>query len=362
VSSAAACIEHAQELIRRGDSEERLLPVAGATKPALSRATDGVTAVDVSQLRGILEYDPAELTITARASTTVAEVAEVLAEHGQYLPFDPPLADLGATLGGAVAAATSGPNAFRHGGIRDFVIGVRLIDGTGCVVSGGGKVVKNAAGFDLPKVMVGSRGRLGIMTQLSFKVFPRPRATLTHRYDLGGVDAALHAIAHLCRGPVALDAVDVEPDGTLAIRLGGDPEILVARSERLERQVGAVVEVLAGEDDRAYWAAAGAFNWVPEGHTIIRSPVSPSLVSGLSGVLSEAGALVRYSLAANVAWIAGPAGHAIDELSALLLALGLSGAALTGAPIPGPLGVSSGGAFGERIRMAFDPFHRFVEY
>jgi glycolate oxidase FAD binding subunit len=361
VSSAAACIEHAQELIRRRDSEERLLPVGGGTKPGLSRVTAGVTSVDVSDLRGILEYDPAELTITARAATPVAEVAEVLAEHGQYLPFDPPLADSGATLGGTVAAATSGPNAFRHGGVRDFVIGVRLIDGTGRLVSGGGKVVKNAAGFDLPKVMVGSRGRLGIITQLSFKVFPRPRATITHRYDLGSLDAALATIAHLCRGPVALDAVDLEAGGLLVVRLGGDPDILAARSERLERQVGTVAEVLAGEDDRAYWAATAAFCWVPEGHAIVRTAVSASLVRGLTSVLSAADALVRYSLAANVAWIAWPAISPVDELAASLLALGLSGVALTGSPLPGLLGASPGGDFGDRIRFAFDPFHRFLE-
>jgi glycolate oxidase FAD binding subunit len=241
------------------------------------------------------------------------------------------------------------------------VIGVRLIDGTGRLVSGGGKVVKNAAGFDLPKVMVGSRGRLGIITQLSFKVFPRPRATITHRYELGGIDAALAATGHLCRGPVTLDAVDVESDGTLAIRLGGDADVLVARSERLERQVG-VAEVLAGELDRLYWAEAAAFSWVPKGHTIVRAPLSPSLVRGLSDVLSAAGAPARYSLAGNVAWIAWPADHAIDELAASLAALGLSGAALTGPPVSGVFGAhSGGGAFGERIRLAFDPFHRFMD-
>jgi glycolate oxidase FAD binding subunit len=361
VSAATTCIEQAQEIIRRRESAERILPVAGATKPGLSQAPDGVLALDISELKGILEYDPAELTITARAATPVAEVAEVLAEHGQYLPFDPPLADAGATLGGAVAAATSGPNAFRHGGVRDFVIGVRLIDGTGRLVSGGGKVVKNAAGFDLPKLMVGSRGQLGVMTQLSFKVFPRPRATITQRYDLGGIDPVLTTIGRVCRGPMKLDAIDVEPDGVIALRLGGDPEILGARSSRLEGLVGADADLLEGEEERAYWASVASFSWVPDPHAIVRVPISPDRVRDLSALLDAAGARVRYSLAANVAWVAWPAGHATEELGAALTGLALSGAVLTSSPAACSLGAVSGGAFAERVRSAFDPFHRFWE-
>ena len=85
----------------------------------------------------------------------MSEIAQTLAEHDQYLPFDPPLAGAGATIGGVIASGVSGAGALRHGGIRDFVIGVRLVDGTGRVVGGGGRVVKNAAGFDFPKLMVG---------------------------------------------------------------------------------------------------------------------------------------------------------------------------------------------------------------
>jgi glycolate oxidase FAD binding subunit len=360
VSTTAACIEHAQELIRRRDGADRVLPVAGATKPALSRAGDGVMAVDVSELRGIVEYDPGELTVTARAATPVAEVADVLAEHGQYLPFDPPLVEAGATLGGVVAAATSGPNAFRHGGVRDFVIGVRLIDGTARLVSGGGKVVKNAAGFDLPKLMVGSRGRLGVITQLSFKVFPRPSATVTHRYGLG-LDGALETIARLCRGPITLDAVDIEPGGHLVIRLGGDVDLLGARSARLEAEVGAAAEVLGGSVDRDYWTDVAGFSWVPGGQAVVRAPVPAHLVPRVDAVLEAAGALVRYSLAGNVAWIAWPPARPTEVLAAALAGLGLTGVALTGPPLPGPIGAQPGGAFGERVRSAFDPFDRFAQ-
>lgn len=357
--TVATFIEEVQELIRRGNSGTRLLPVAGATKPALSQGGEGVVAVDMSELRGIVEYDPAELTVTARAATPVVDVADALAEHGQYLPFDPPLIEAGATLGGAVAAATSGPNAFRHGGVRDFVIGVRLIDGTGRLVAGGGKVVKNAAGFDLPKLMVGSRGRLGVITQLSFKIFPRPRATVTHRYRLG-LDGALETIARVCRGPITLDAVDIEPGGHLVVRLGGDADVLGSRSARLEAEVGAAAEVLEGSVDRAYWTGVAEFSWVPEGQAVVRAPLQANLVPGVNAVLKTAGALVRYSLAGNVAWIAWPPARPTEALAAALAGLALTGVALTGPPLPGPIGAPRGGAFAERIRCAFDPFDRFA--
>ena len=273
----------------------------------------------------------------------------------------PPLAQAGATLGGSVAAATSGANAFRHGGVRDFVIGVRLIDGTGRLVAGGGKVVKNAAGFDLPKLMVGSRGRLGVITQLSFKVFPSPAATVTHRYELGGLDAALATIAQLCRGPIMLDAVDVDLEDALVVRLGGDADVLTARSRRLQAEVGGVAEVLADGDDHAYWADVASFAWVPDRCAVIRVPVPAALAPRLRAALSSAAAPVRLSLAANLAWVAWPSARPIDELSATLRGLRLTGVALTGEPLPGLLGAVPGGEFARRVRSALDPFDRFVE-
>ncbi len=133
-----------------------VLPRGANTKPALSRTNADVTPLDLTAVRGVSAYDPGEFTITALAGTTLQEIAETLNEHGQWLPFDPPLADAGATIGGTVAAGLSGPGRLRFGGVRDFLVGVRFIDGEGKLVRGGGTVVKNAAGFDLPKLMIGS--------------------------------------------------------------------------------------------------------------------------------------------------------------------------------------------------------------
>ncbi len=356
---AAASLEEIQEAVRRGP---RVLPVAGGTKPALSTPPgDDVLPLDVSGLRGIVEYDPAELTLTARPGTPVTEVAAALAEHGQYLPFDPPLAGAGATLGGAVAAGASGPGAFRHGGVRDFVIGVRLVEGTGRVVAGGGRVVKNAAGFDLPKLMVGSMGRLGVLVQLSLKVFPRPRASTTLVFELGTTPAALVALAALARGPLALDALDLHPPGRLLVRLGGAPEALEARAGRLAATVPGAgpPERLDGEPEAALWRDAAELAWLPPQARAVRVGLTARAVPALEELLAGAGATARYSLGANVAWVAWPQERPLGELDRALGALGLTGMALTGPPAPALLGAGGGGPFAARIRSALDPHGRF---
>ncbi len=368
-AARAESVEELRELVRQGPGAPRLLPVAGGSKPALSTPPPGteVLALDLSALRGIVEYDPAELTFTALAGTPVREVAAALAEHGQHLPFDPPFAGAGATLGGVVATGASGAGAFRHGGVRDFVIGVRFVDGTGRLVAGGGKVVKNAAGFDLPKLMVGSIGRLGAIVQLSFKVFPRPRATTTLRFALGSLEAALAAATRLARGPLDLDALELERGGRLTARLGGDMEALDPRAARLAAEVGEAdgpPERVDGEDEAGLWRDAAELSWVPPEHAVVRVPLTAHGVVALDTALAAAGASARYGLGANVAWVAWPQGIEIDRLDALLRESRLTGMALTGAPVAGRrplLGVVPGGAFGARVRRALDPFDRFLE-
>jgi len=359
MSAIASRVEDLQAGVR---AAPRLLPRGAGTKPALSIAPDGVTSLDVSGLSGILEHDPGELTFTALAGTPVAEVAAALAEHGQYLPFDPPLTEAGATLGGVVAAGTSGPGALRHGGIRDFVIGVRFIDGTGRLITGGGKVVKNAAGFDLPKLMVGSAGRLGVLVQVSLKVFPRPQATTTVRAGFDSVQEAVGVMARLGRGPVELDALDLEPPGTLVIRLGGARDTLGARALRLERALGTACERIDGDAEADYWRGVGELNWAPTGSGVVRVAMAPRGIPGLSSALADAGARFRYSLAGNLAWVAWPGDRPIGDLDRALRSLELAGMVLWGAADRPLVGRLSGGAFATRIRAALDPDTRFLEY
>jgi glycolate oxidase FAD binding subunit len=330
-----------------------LIPVAGGTHGATGPDPEGAArALDVSGLRGIVDYDPAELTFTARPGTPLAEIDALLGAAGQQLPFDPPRLGAGATLGGAVAAGVTGPGGF-GAGIRDFVVGVRFVDGSGRLAMGGGRVVKNAAGFDLPKLMVGSLGRLGVMTELSLKVFPRPAATATVRFRTGRLAAGLEAIAVLARGTVAVTALDLAPDGSVTTRIGGAAALIEKRAARLSRSLKPVGEPLP--DDAALWEDANRFAWIGADERLIVVPAAPRQIVALDAELERLGAGRRYGLAANVAWVAWPEASPVDGLSDLLARLGMSGVALTGPPLGQPLlGAAAGGAFAQRIGGALD--------
>jgi glycolate oxidase FAD binding subunit len=358
-----ARIRQLQNVIRGTDPGKRLVPVAGATKPGLSssRRTD-VELIDVSDLSGIVEYDPAELTVTALAGTRVDDIRQTLAEHGQYLPFDPPLTACGTTLGGVVAAGASGPCSMRYGGIRDFIIGVRFVDGRGRLVRGGGKVVKNAAGFDLPKLMVGSMGRLGVMVQLSFKVFPRPAATASLEYRPGTITQALEIARTLSACKVELDALEMIPGGRVLVRLGGGADTLEARITRLRRAVDERPTVYRGEQELALWQNAADFSWVSADSALVRAGLSARRIEGLDAALATVPeACARYGLGGTVAWISWPSVRLLDDLDALLTEQDLHGMVVLGPPDQALLGPPAGGAFAQRITQALDPDHRFLE-
>lgn len=223
----------------------RVIPVGARTKPRLSEVD--AEPLSTLGLRGITEYDPAEFTVSVLAGTPVGELAAALAERGQYLPFDPLLVGAGATVGGVVAADAGGPGRFRHGGVRDFILGVRVADGTGRLLRMGGKVVKNAAGFDLPKFLVGSLGRFGVIGEVTFKVFPRPEARRTLR-----LPAAPGRLAALARSRYEIDALDIPPGGaSILVRLAGPASALAG----MAREIG-------GEEiDDDVWRSIGETPW-----------------------------------------------------------------------------------------------------
>ncbi len=201
-------------------SAPRVIAVGAETKPRLS----AVEAVKIStrRLSGIVEYDPGEFTFTALAGTPVAEISAALAEKGQYLPFDPMLVDAGSTIGGVVASGLSGPGRLRYGGVRDFILGVRFVDGMGRLLRLGGKVVKNAAGFDVPKFLVGSLGRFGAIGEVTFKVFPMPGAVVTLELPFSGEE-----LARIANSRFEADALDILPGGErLLVRLAGPAKAL----------------------------------------------------------------------------------------------------------------------------------------
>jgi glycolate oxidase FAD binding subunit len=154
----------------------------GGSKAFLGNAKAG-TPVDVSPHRGIVEYDPRELVVTARSGTPLQEIETVLSEAGQMLAFEPPhfgpIGKLDATLGGTIACGISGPSRPYKGSARDFVLGCQVLNGRSEILRFGGKVMKNVAGYDVPRLMTGAYGTLGILLELSLKVLPRPAASVT---------------------------------------------------------------------------------------------------------------------------------------------------------------------------------------
>ncbi|MDR4515580.1 glycolate oxidase subunit GlcE [Nitrosomonas sp.] len=145
--------------------------------------------LDVSPYQGITEYEPTELVITARAGTPLAEIESLLRQNSQMLAFEPPYFSETATLGGCVAAGLSGPRRASAGAVRDFVLGVRILDGTGHDLHFGGQVMKNVAGYDVSRLMVGAMGTLGVLLEVSLKVLPLPAVEQTICLEMGETEA-----------------------------------------------------------------------------------------------------------------------------------------------------------------------------
>src|SRR5258706_7909171 len=170
-------------------------------------------------LTGIVAYEPTELVTTVRAGTPLAVVESTLAQQGQCLPFEPPWFGPGATIGGAVASGLSGPRRMQVGALRDFVLGVRIIDGNGDLLTFGGQVMKNVAGFDVSRLIAGSLGTLGLITEVSLKVLPKPAAEATLRLDIGQPEAL--ALLNQWGGQPLPVAATAWHDDCLTVRLAG---------------------------------------------------------------------------------------------------------------------------------------------
>lgn len=335
-------------------SSKRLRPLGGGTKPALSDACEGCTVLDLSGLSGILEYDPGEYTFTALAGTPVRVVEEALSEHGQYLPFDPPLMRSGATLGGTVAAGLSGPGRYRYGGVRDFLVGAGFVDGDGRELRGGGKVVKNAAGFDFPKLLTGSLGEMGVLVDLTFKVFPRKEAFATLVVETGGLAKSLAAISSLNCSTEELFALELEPPGKLVMRVGGCEPVIPGLLERLRGLLKSPGLVLEQED--VHWDSRAEFSWVANEDALIKVPATLAIIETIDTRLEELGAERRYGCGGNVAWIGWPAGEPLASLEGILSEAGTRGLILRAPDVSlvSPVLNRAPGAFEDRIRSVLD--------
>lgn len=212
-------------------SRERPLRIrGGGSKDFLGGPLVG-EVLDTRPHAGIVSYEPTELVITARAGTPLDEIEAALAGQGQFLPFEPPSFGGAATLGGVVAAGLSGPRRAAVGAVRDFVLGVRLMDGEGRELGFGGQVMKNVAGYDVSRLMAGSLGTLGLILEASIKVLPRPVAEATLRFELPELKA-LENVNAWAGKPLPVSATSWR-DGELLVRLSGARAAVAAAREKL---------------------------------------------------------------------------------------------------------------------------------
>jgi glycolate oxidase FAD binding subunit len=184
------CSEHIIDALRRARENRRPVTIsAGGSKRHLAGRNCEYDPLDVSGHRGIVDYQPRELVITARAGTPLVEINALLQGNQQILPFEPPLFGGKATLGGTLACNVSGPARPWRGSIRDTVLGVQLINGKCERLNFGGRVMKNVAGYDVSRLQAGALGTLGVLCEVSLKVVPRPEKTLTLCFAMDATDA-----------------------------------------------------------------------------------------------------------------------------------------------------------------------------
>ncbi|TLY75072.1 MAG: glycolate oxidase subunit GlcE [Gammaproteobacteria bacterium] len=197
---------------------------------------------DLRAYRGMVDYEPSELVLTARCGTPLSEIERALAECDQFLAFEPPAFDGDPTIGGVIAAGLSGPRRMYVGAARDFVLGVSLLGANGELLRFGGQVMKNVAGFDVSRLLCGSMGILGVITEVSLKVLPRPRAEETLRLAMG-VREAVEAFNRWAGQPLPISGA-AWAEGSAWLRLSGAAPAVRAARERIG---GERVEVASAE-------------------------------------------------------------------------------------------------------------------
>jgi glycolate oxidase FAD binding subunit len=254
-------IDTIQDQLRAAAADGRVLRVVGhGSKDFYGNPLRG-EPLPTTDLRGVLAYEPTELVITALAGTPLAELQATLADKGQFLPFEPPLFNNQGTVGGMVAAGVAGSSRASVGGVRDYVLGVEILNGRAQRLRYGGQVMKNVAGYDVSRLMTGSLGTLAVITEVSLKVLPLPVASATLHFEVPAAQA-LHWLARWRAQPLPLWAshwVQHDGGGHLYLRLRGAAAAVQAAQQRLLQQAqaeGYAAQALSAEADATDWEAA----------------------------------------------------------------------------------------------------------
>jgi glycolate oxidase FAD binding subunit len=339
--------------------------IGGGSKRGIGRpiAADGL---DVSALAGIIAYEPDELVLTARAATPLASVVRALDERRQRLAFEPP--DFGpllgaagtATIGGILAANLSGSRRVTAGAARDHFLGFRAVTGRGERFKGGGRVVKNVTGYDLPKVLAGSWGTLAVLTEVSIRVHPAPEHERTLLIPLAEVAGAVAAMGTALGSACDVSAAAFLPGRGVGLRLEGFEPSVRARSDML---LGALApsgaEWLEVEASQSWWRAMGAAASLGDAPIVWRLSVpphdAPRVIDELRPerfLLDWGGGLIWIGCAtADAERIRGAlrGGHA----TLIKAPEAVRAATAVFQPPPAPLG-----ALVARLKAAFDPADR----
>jgi glycolate oxidase FAD binding subunit len=226
-----ALLESWRERIAAATAAGRALRLRGTgSKDFYGEQLEG-DVLDLCGFSGIVHYEPSELVLTARCGTKLSEIEATLAANDQFLAFEPPTFGADPTIGGVVAAGLSGPRRMYAGAARDFVLGARLLTARGELLRFGGEVMKNVAGFDVSRLLCGSLGILGILTEVSLKVLPRPRREETVRLELAAPEAVA-TFNRLAASPVPLSAA-AWSKGSAWVRLSGAESAVRAAQARI---------------------------------------------------------------------------------------------------------------------------------
>jgi glycolate oxidase FAD binding subunit len=273
-----ARVSELRDQIRDAASRGEALRVVGrGTWLDAGRPVSTTSTISTRELTGIVEYVPGDLTMTVRSGTTLGEIREATAKHNQWLALDPHGSDEG-TIGATAATASAGPLSTSFGTPRDLVLGIEFITGTGAIARGGGRVVKNVAGFDLTRLLIGSWGTLGVITEVTVRLHARPQAEVSVAVPVGDDGAAktrallrrLPFAPYACEvvnAPLAKKLLGLESNAAL-FRLGGNAEAIRGQRDSLV-ELGTPQEI-----DPQVWQKLRACE--PEGVSVIRLSRLPS--------------------------------------------------------------------------------------
>lgn len=365
--------EKKQEISEQIAAATKVAIRGGETKTALSQKhmAQADFILDVTEFRGVVEYEPSEYTITALAGTSLSSLQQTLHQQGQYLPFDPMWVEKGATVGGTVASGVSGPGRLRYGGLRDFILGIRFWDGRGQDVRGGGKVVKNSAGFDLPKLFVGSCGRLGLLYEVTLKVFPQAPAIRTITCDVEGHSDLRHCLENLTLRPFELDALEYLPEmadsgaGRLYVRLAGEEQAFDAHQKKIASLLGRSLRICEPSEATSLWDEIREARNLTADELLIKVPTTLGSLAELLPWCVEQELKYRVSVAGQQLWLVWPLEQSLSQLDDCLSKLNLSALVVQGNlgrvdldSLPA-LGAVRGKKLWAHIKRTMDPDHKF---